>query len=161
MNREQIKQAVRQGETVLGIELGSTRIKAVLIGPDRAPLASGAFDWENRFENGVWTYPLEEAWRGIQEAFAQMAAQVQELCGEPLKRLGALGVSGMMHGYLPFDQEGNQLCEFRTWRNTITEEEAGELTALFAGSTSPSVGALPTCGGPSAGGSPTWGRSPT
>ena len=131
MNREQIKQAVRQGETVLGIELGSTRIKAVLIGPDRAPLASGAFDWENRFENGVWTYPLEEAWRGIQGAFAQMAAQVQELCGEPLKRLGALGVSGMMHGYLPFDQEGNQLCEFRTWRNTITEEEAGELTALF------------------------------
>ena len=147
MNREQIKQAVRQGETVLGIELGSTRIKAVLIGPDRAPLATGAFDWENRFENGVWTYPLEEAWRGIQGAFAQMAAQVQELCGEPLKRLGALGVSGMMHGYLPFDQEGNQLCEFRTWRNTITEEEAGELTALFGFN-------IP------AGGSPTWGRSP-
>lgn len=88
-----------------------------------------------------------------------MAAQVQELCGEPLKRLGALGVSGMMHGYLPFDQEGNQLCEFRTWRNTITEEEAGELTALF-GFNIPQRWSIAHLWRPSAGGSPTWGRSP-
>ena len=131
MTREEIKAAVEQGQAVLGLELGSTRIKAVLIGPDHAPIASGAFDWENRWENGVWTYPLDLAWQGVQSAYAQMAAQVRERYGAALTRLGALGFSAMMHGYLPFDREGRQLCEFRTWRNTITEEEARELTALF------------------------------
>lgn len=131
MKVEEIKAAVRQGQGVLGIELGSTRIKAVLIGPDHAPIASGAWDWENSLKDGVWTYSMEEAWKGIQNAYAQMAQEVLEKYGEPLRRLGALGFSGMMHGYLPFDKEGAQICEFRTWRNTITEKEAAELTELF------------------------------
>ena len=131
MNREEIARAVRAGETVLGLELGSTRIKAVLIGPDHSPIASGAFDWENRLENGVWTYSLDEVWKGIQSAYGDMARQVKDQYGESLRRLGALGFSAMMHGYLAFDGEGDQLAEFRTWRNTITEEEARELTELF------------------------------
>lgn len=131
MTREEIREAVRQGQAVLGLELGSTRIKAVLIGPDHAPIATGAFDWENRLENGVWTYSLEDAWKGIQAAYAQMAQEVEARYGQSLRRLGALGVSAMMHGYLPFDGEGRQLCPFRTWRNTITEAEAKELTGLF------------------------------
>ena len=131
MTREEIREAVRQGQAVLGLELGSTRIKAVLIGPDHAPIATGAFDWENRLENGVWTYSLEDAWKGIQAAYAQMAQEVEARYGQPLRRLGALGVSAMMHGYLPFDGEGRQLCPFRTWRNTITEAEAKELTGMF------------------------------
>ena len=131
MTRDEMKSAVQNGQAVLGIELGSTRIKAVLIGPDHAPIASGAFDWENQLVDGVWTYPLELAWQGIQAAYRQMAQEVEEACGQPIKRLGALGFSGMMHGYLPFDKEGSQLAEFRTWRNTITEEEAAQLTELF------------------------------
>ena len=125
------KNWIIQGDTALGIELGSTRIKAVLIGADHSPIASGAFDWENRLENGVWTYHLEDVWTGIQHAYKALAEEVQEKYGVPLKRPGALGISAMMHGYLPFDKEGNQICEFRTWRNTITEREAAELTEMF------------------------------
>ena len=131
MDTTQIAAAVKQGDTALGIELGSTRIKAVLIGPDHAPIATGAYDWENRLENGVWTYHLEDVWTGIQAAFREMREEVQSRYGVPLTTLGAMGVSAMMHGYLPFDQNGEQLCEFRTWRNTITEAEAQELTQLF------------------------------
>ena len=131
MNKADIKEALRQGQAVLGLELGSTRIKAVLIGPDFAPIASGAFDWENQRINGVWSYPMDLAWQGIQTAYAAMKAQVETEYGETLHRLGGLGFSAMMHGYLPFDKEGNQLCEFRTWRNTITEQESAQLTELF------------------------------
>ena len=131
MKLEQIQEAIRQGEAVCGIELGSTRIKAVLIGPDHTPIATGAFDWENQRAGGVWTYPLELAWQGIQAAYAQMAQEVERAYGEPLRKLGALGFSAMMHGYLPLDKEGNQLCEFRTWRNTMTAKAAEELTALL------------------------------
>ena len=131
MKLEQIQEAIRQGEAVCGIELGSTRIKAVLIGPDHTPIATGAFDWENQRAGGVWTYPLELAWQGIQAAYAQMAQEVERAYGEPLRKLGALGFSAMMHGYLPLDKEGNQLCEFRTWRNTMTAQAAEELTARF------------------------------
>ena len=131
MDTTQIAAAVKKGDTALGIELGSTRIKAVLIGPDHAPIATGAYDWENRLENGVWTYHLEDVWTGIQAAFREMREEVQSRYGVPLTTLGAMGVSAMMHGYLPFDQNGAQLCEFRTWRNTITEAEAQELTQLF------------------------------
>ena len=131
MDTTQIAAAVKQGDTALGIELGSTRIKAVLIGPDHAPIATGAYDWENRLENGVWTYHLDDVWTGIQAAFRELREEVQSRCGVPLTTLGAMGVSAMMHGYLPFDQNGAQLCEFRTWRNTITEAEAQELTQLF------------------------------
>ena len=126
-----MKQWIEQGKAVLGIELGSTRIKAVLIGPDHAPIASGDHTWENRFEKGVWTYHLEDVWSGIQTAYANLAADVKAKYGAQLTRLGGFGVSAMMHGYLPFDKDGKQLAEFRTWRNTMTGEAAAELTALL------------------------------
>ena len=131
MEHETIQRAVQAGEAILGIELGSTRIKAVLIGPDHAPIASGAHDWESRLEGGVWTYDLDDVWAGIQDAYVKLAATVREKYGLPLTRTAALGVSGMMHGYLPFDAAGRQLAPFRTWRNTMTAEAAGELTELF------------------------------
>lgn len=118
-------------KTALGIELGSTRIKAVLIGPEHMVLASGAHDWENCLEDGVWTYHLEDVWTGVQSAYANLAAAVRERYGEPLETMGALGVSAMMHGYLPFDAQGRQLAPFRTWRNTTTGPAAAELTELF------------------------------
>ncbi|MBE5786892.1 MAG: ATPase [Clostridiales bacterium] len=126
-----IKQLIENGKAILGIELGSTRIKAVLIGEDHAPIASGDHTWENQLVNGVWTYSLSAVWAGIQEAYANMVKDVQEKYQVQLTALRAMGVSAMMHGYLPFDEEGNQICEFRTWRNTMTEEAAAELTELL------------------------------
>lgn len=128
---ETIQEAIQKGRTALGIELGSTRIKAVLIGPDHGTIASGDHTWENKLENGYWTYPLDEVWTGIQAAFAALAANVREKYGLPLTTVGAMGISGMMHGYLPFDKAGNQLAAFRTWRNTTTGPAAEELTALL------------------------------
>ena len=129
---ERIDQSViRSGKTALGIEFGSTNIKAVLIGPDHSPIASGSHGWENRLENGIWTYSLEDVWRGVQDAYAKLASEVLERSGEKLTKVGALGISGMMHGYLPFDSNGTQLAPFRTWRNTITARAASELTELF------------------------------
>ncbi len=122
---------INLNETALGIELGSTRIKAVLIGPDHQVAASGAHDWENRWEGGFWTYRLEDVWAGVQDAFARLAGDFRGKYGVPLTHVGAMGISGMMHGYLPFDREGNQLAAFRTWRNTTTEAAAAELTELF------------------------------
>ena len=92
----------------------------------------GAHDWENRLEDGVWTYHLDDVWTGIQDAYADLARNTLETCGEPLTHLEAVGVSAMMHGYLPFDGAGNQLAPFRTWRNTMTAKAAEELTALFS-----------------------------
>ena len=131
MNREQTIAAIQEGRTYLGVEFGSTRIKAVLIGQDHAPIASGGYQWENRWENGVWTYPLEEVWAGLQASWKELADQVDQTYGLPITRLGALGFSGMMHGYLAFDKAGELLVPFRTWRNTITEEAAGQLTELL------------------------------
>lgn len=91
MNISEIKQAIEQGQTALGIEMGSTRIKAVLIGPDHAPIASGDHAWENKLENGVWTYSLDDVWTGVQAAYANMAADVREKYGLPLTTIGALG----------------------------------------------------------------------
>jgi len=122
---------IAEGRAVLGLELGSTRIKAVLIGEDHAPIASGDHTWENRLENGVWTYHLDDVWAGIQDAYANLKKDVQDKYGVKLTKLGALGFSAMMHGYLPFDKNGNQIAEFRTWRNTMTAEAAEELTALI------------------------------
>ncbi|MBR2730692.1 MAG: ATPase, partial [Clostridia bacterium] len=118
-------------ETALGIELGSTRIKAVLIDRTHTPVASGSYDWENRYENGVWTYPLSEVTQGLQGAFAALKANVAAKFGVQLTTVGAIGISGMMHGYLPFDAQGKQLAPFRTWRNTITGRAAAELSDLF------------------------------
>ena len=131
MNIECIKSFVEAGKAVLGIELGSTRIKAVLIGEDHAPIASGDHTWENRLENGVWTYHLDDVWAGIQDAYANLVTDVKAKYGAELTKLSAFGVSAMMHGYLPFDKDGKQLAEFRTWRNTMTGEAAAELTDLL------------------------------
>ena len=115
----------------LGIELGSTRIKAVAIDETGTPLAVGGYDWENRFENGVWTYHLDDVWRGLRESFAQLRADHFEKQGAPLPELSCIGISAMMHGYLAFDKSDNQLAEFRTWRNTITEDAAAFLSETF------------------------------
>ena len=126
-----IASVIQSGRAVLGLELGSTRIKCVLIGEDHAPIASGDHTWENRLENGVWTYHMDDVWTGIQDAYAALTADVESKYGVKLTRLAALGVSAMMHGYLPFDKDGKQLCEFRTWRNTMTADAAEALTSLF------------------------------
>ena len=118
-------------KTVLGIELGSTRIKAVLIDERHIPIASGDYEWENQLVNGVWTYSMDMVHTGLQTCFANLKADVKAKFGAELTTVGAIGVSAMMHGYLPFDKDGKQLAEFRTWRNTITGEAAEELTALF------------------------------
>ena len=104
-----MKQYILQGNASLGIELGSTRIKAVLIGEDHAPIASGDHTWENRLENGVWTYHMEDVWAGIQDAYANMVKDVEAKYGVKLTKLKALGISAMMHGYLPFDKDDNQI----------------------------------------------------
>ena len=118
-------------KTVLGIELGSTRIKAVLIDGKHIPIAQGDYEWENLLVNGVWTYSMDMVHTGLQACFANLKADVKAKFGAELTTVGAIGVSAMMHGYLPFDKDGKQLAEFRTWRNTITGEAAEELTALF------------------------------
>ena len=118
-------------KTVLGIELGSTRIKAVLIDESFVPVASGDFEWENQLVNGVWTYSMDAVHTGIQTCVANLKADVRARYGVELTSVGAIGVSAMMHGYLPFDADGKQLAEFRTWRNTITGEAAAKLTELF------------------------------
>ncbi len=118
-------------ETAIGIEFGSTRIKAVLIGRDYRVLAQGDHAWENSLKDGIWTYSLEEVHTSLQDCFAKLKKDVSEKHGISLTTAGAIGISGMMHGYLPFDRDGRQLAEFRTWRNTITGEAAEKLTGLF------------------------------
>lgn len=126
-----IKKMIAGGKTALGIEFGSTRIKAVLIGEDNKPIASGSHDWENRYENGIWTYSLEDIWNGLQDAYGKMAEDVQKQYQEELTVIGSIGFSAMMHGYMPFDKKGELLTPFRTWRNNITERASEELTELF------------------------------
>ena len=123
--------AIATGRTALGIELGSTRIKAVLAGPDHTPLAAGSHDWENKFVDRIWTYSLDATWTGLQQCYAELAADVQRRYGVELISVGALGVSAMMHGYLAFDAEGKLLTPFRTWRNTFTSEAAERLSTEF------------------------------
>jgi len=131
MNQNDIQKAIESGKTVLGIEFGSTRIKAVLIGEDHKPIASGSYEWENKHENGVWTYSIEDVWTGLQESYRNLCKEVSEKYNAPLKTIGAIGFSGMMHGYMAFDQTGNLLAPFRTWRNTITGQASEQLTDLF------------------------------
>lgn len=127
----QVRDWILEGKTALGIELGSTRIKAVLIGEDHVPIASGGHDWENRYENHIWTYTLQDIWEGLQDSYSQMAADVKRRYGVTLKKIGVMGISAMMHGYMVFDRGGKLLVPFRTWRNTITEEASRKLTQLF------------------------------
>lgn len=132
MNRSEVRKTIEEGDAVLGIELGSTRIKAVLLGPDYETAATGNFSWENHLDNNVWTYPLEEVWEGVQGAYRAMAEEVYRTYGVHIRRFKSMGFSGMMHGYLAFDREGGLLVPFRTWRNTTTGEAAEKLTALFS-----------------------------
>lgn len=117
--------------TYLGIELGSTRIKAVLISDSHSPIATGSYTWENDLVDGVWTYPLEKAVSGVRACYSQLRQNFEQKFNQPLTTVGAIGISGMMHGYLVFDKDGNQIAPFRTWRNTITAPAAAQLTELF------------------------------
>ncbi len=126
-----VKNTIVNGKAVLGIEFGSTRIKAVLVDENNMPIASGDHDWENRLENGVWTYTLEDIWTGLQDCYQKMTEDVKEKYGVAVEKLAAIGFSAMMHGYLAFDKEGNLLVPFRTWRNTITQEASEALTKVF------------------------------
>lgn len=129
---EKVKRQIAEGKTFLGIELGSTRIKAVLTDENHAPIASGSHEWENRLENGIWTYTLEDVWSGLRDCYEKLSDEVREIYGLPLKKLGAIGFSAMMHGYMAFDKNGELLVPFRTWRNTMTAAASAELTKLFA-----------------------------
>jgi sugar (pentulose or hexulose) kinase len=129
--RVDTQNSIESGKTVLGIEFGSTRIKAVLIGEEHMPITSGSYEWESRYENGIWTYSLEDVWTGLQESYRKLSHEVYEKYNTPLKTIGAIGFSAMMHGYMAFDKDGNLLVPFRTWRNTITRQAAEKLTDLF------------------------------
>lgn len=126
------KQTILDGNAVLGIEFGSTRIKAVLVDEEHMPIASGAHDWENQLVNGIWTYSLDAIWTGLQDCYGKMAADAAEKYGVEVKQLKAIGFSGMMHGYMAFDEKDELLVPFRTWRNTITGEAAEALTKEFS-----------------------------
>jgi sugar (pentulose or hexulose) kinase len=131
MNPTDIAKTIAAGNTALGVEFGSTRIKAVLIGPDHTPLAAGSHEWENRFEGGVWTYHLDDVWSGLQDSYRKLKDEVHARYGVRLQTVGAIGISAMMHGYLPFDRNGSLLAPFRTWRNTMTGQAAEQLTELL------------------------------
>ena len=122
------KNLIEEGKSVLGIEFGSTRIKAVLVDEKGNPIASGSHEWENELLDGIWTYSEKAIWDGLADCYADLKKNVKEQYGVTIKSLGAIGFSAMMHGYLPFDENDNLLVPFRTWRNTITEEAADKLT---------------------------------
>ncbi len=131
MSLEANKSTIVNGKAVLGIELGSTRIKAVLVNEKNQPIASGSHEWENQLVNNIWTYSEEAIWTGIQESYQDMVKDVKGKYGVPVKKLAAIGFSAMMHGYMPFNEAGELLVPFRTWRNTMTEKASEELTELF------------------------------
>jgi len=126
-----VKEIIEAGKTAIGIEFGSTRIKAVLVDESGKPLAQGGHGWENQFENGVWTYSLDMIWNGLQDAYADLLKNVKDEYDAVITTTGAIGFSAMMHGYMAFNQSGDLLVPFRTWRNTITEQAAKELTQEF------------------------------
>ncbi|WP_354509499.1 xylulokinase [Oerskovia enterophila] len=128
---DDLREAVATGNTALGIELGSTRIKACLVGPDGTPLASGSHEWENEYVDRTWTYSLDSVREGMQHCYAELVADVERRYGVRPTTFGAIGVSAMMHGYLAFDAQGELLVPFRTWRNTTTGKAASELSELF------------------------------
>lgn len=125
------KKGFENGKKFLGIEFGSTRIKAVLIDENFTPVVSGSHDWENRYENEIWTYRLEDIWDGLQGCYRNLKEAYEEKCSIPLTRVDGIGFSAMMHGYMAFDSKGNLLVPFRTWRNTMTGPAAEQLSELF------------------------------
>ena len=125
------KESIMNGKAALGIEFGSTRIKAVLIDEEHHPIASGSHEWENQLVDGVWTYSIDAIWNGLQDCYQDMKKDVQEKYGAKVTKLAAIGFSAMMHGYMAFDKDDKILVPFRTWRNAITEEASEKLTDLF------------------------------
>ena len=123
---------IQSGSAVLGIEFGSTRIKSVLINRNHEVIASGSHEWENDYIDGIWTYSEQAILSGLQSSFADLKKDVFSRYQIPLTRIAGLGISAMMHGYLPFDADMNLLVPFRTWRNTITGEASEKLTELFS-----------------------------
>jgi len=131
MTTEETITQIEQGKNALGIEFGSTRIKAILIDGNHSVLASGSFVWENQLVDGIWTYDLETVKLGLQGCYRDLCEDIKKRYGIPLRRIGAIGISAMMHGYLPFDIDGKLLSPFRTWRNTNAEEAGFRLTELM------------------------------
>ena len=125
------KETIEQGKAILGIEFGSTRIKAVLIDGDNKPIAQGSFGWENQLVDGLWTYSIDLIWKGLQDCYQDLRADVKKQYGVEIKNLAAIGISAMMHGYMAFDANDQILVPFRTWRNTNTAQAAKELSELF------------------------------
>ena len=127
-----MKNTILNGKTALGIEFGSTRIKAVLTNEKHETLALGTHDWENRLVDGIWTYTLADIWGGLQDCYASLVKDVKAKYDVEITKLSAIGFSAMMHGYLAFDKNDELLVPFRTWRNTITEESSRILTKEFS-----------------------------
>lgn len=125
------KQTIELGKAVLGVEFGSTRIKAVLIDEECNPIAQGSHSWENQLVDDLWTYSIDAIWHGLQDAYANLCQDVKQKYGVDIHNLAAIGISAMMHGYMPFDKNGDILVPFRTWRNTNTAAAAAELSKLF------------------------------
>lgn len=125
------KHTIETGKAILGIEFGSTRIKAVLIDEDNTPIAQGSHEWENQLVDGLWTYSIEDIWSGVQDCYADLRNNVQQTYGTELTRLAAIGISAMMHGYMAFNDKEEILAPFLTWRNTNTGKAAAELSSLF------------------------------
>lgn len=125
------KEDISNGNTYLGVELGSTRIKAVLLNSKKEVLSSGSFEWENKLENNIWTYSLEDAWKGIQASYQEIKKEIEAAYAITLTTIGCMGFSAMMHGFLVFDDKNQLLTPFRTWRNTMTETASHALTELF------------------------------
>lgn len=132
MDKLKIAEKIKNGETFIGIEFGSTRIKAVLTDDECIPIASGSFTWENELVNGIWTYSVDNIIKGLQVCFSSLKTNVREEYNMPLETAGAIGISAMMHGYMAFDESDNLLVPFRTWRNTITGQASKRLSELFS-----------------------------
>ena len=126
------KSTIEAGKAILGIEFGSTRIKAVLIDQENKPIAQGSHSWENQLVDGLWTYSVEAIWHGLQDCYADLRSNVKKLYDTEIETLAAIGVSAMMHGYMAFDAQDQLLVPFRTWRNTMTEQAAKELSETFS-----------------------------
>lgn len=131
MSAASAKALIEAGRACLGIEFGSTRIKAVLIDEKNMPIAQGSHTWENQFVDGLWTYSLDAIWNGMRDCYRDLCNDVRNRYGVEIESLGAIGISAMMHGFMPFDAQGKLLTPFRTWRNTNTGKAAAELSMLF------------------------------
>ena len=125
------KKTIQEGKAILGIEFGSTRIKAVLIDTDNKPIAQGSHEWENQLVDGLWTYSIEAIWHGLQDCYADLRANVKAQYDTEIEHLASVGISAKMHGYMAFNNKEEILVPFRTWRNTNTAKAAAELSKLF------------------------------